>query len=497
MLQITSLNFSRSNYIIFKSFIKMVKDNHIIFTDNKETVDIIAIDTDNEEGIQSWHHLNNKQILKVAFGKKNKNIDCHYYLEKPLQFDKINVLLRNISHDLITTNLPKEIKNKPPVKDKYDYYPFLSNIAKQHNKNYLLITIETKFQFILDFITNRYFVILGNKKQFFTQDIVGKVKITPLTKEVYQKATEEQTAQSLEGFLWCCSLQSINTKQLDIIPTSAKLSIEYWPDFSLCPYEKAHLRIAACLSSQSLTFNQLLKQANVSKETAKGFINAAALTQILNIDSSLFDTVKYKTKNMLTYFLAEKKKKLNVLDANTLKVVFIGSVGAGKTTSINVVSEIRTVSNEGKATDDTAKRKKTTTVGMDYGEVTLQKQLIRLYGTPGQRRFSFLWKQLSKGAAGFIILIDNSRPLPLSDLSIYLEYFENFINKIPVIIGVTRMQFEKHPNINDYRQYLKDHNKQHYPVVSVDIREKKGVLMLLNSLLSMHENTHKLTLDNI
>ncbi len=73
------------------------------------------------------------------------------------------------------------------------------------------------------------------------------------------------------------------------------------------------------------------------------------------------------------------------------KIIFVGSVGAGKTTAITAISDIATVSTEAIATDDTALRKETTTVGMDYGEVRIDAGLVlRLYGTPGQGRFSHM-----------------------------------------------------------------------------------------------------------
>lgn len=66
-----------------------------------------------------------------------------------------------------------------------------------------------------------------------------------------------------------------------------------------------------------------------------------------------------------------------------VKIIFTGTVGAGKTTAINAISEIKTISTEAVATDETAQRKETTTVGMDYGEVTVDEGLVlRLYGTP-------------------------------------------------------------------------------------------------------------------
>ncbi|WP_245391541.1 GTP-binding protein [Thioflexithrix psekupsensis] len=75
-----------------------------------------------------------------------------------------------------------------------------------------------------------------------------------------------------------------------------------------------------------------------------------------------------------------------------IKIVFTGSMGAGKTTAIAAISEIPVINTDVRATDPTTlQRKATTTVAMDYGELTLEDgQKLRLYGTPGQLRFEYM-----------------------------------------------------------------------------------------------------------
>ncbi len=174
-------------------------------------------------------------------------------------------------------------------------------------------------------------------------------------------------------------------------------------------------------------------------------------------------------------------------DAVEVKIVFTGTVGAGKTTAINAISQISTVSTEAIASDETALRKETTTVGMDYGEVEIDAGLVlRLYGTPGQRRFKHMWDVLARGALGFVILVDNSRPLPLSDLSIYLDNFKPHIEKSAAVIAVTRTDVSAEPTIEAYYQYLNDRGEM-YPVMTADARNDKDVLMLLDALFTSLE----------
>ena len=55
--------------------------------------------------------------------------------------------------------------------------------------------------------------------------------------------------------------------------------------------------------------------------------------------------------------------------------------------------------------------KRSTTVAMDFGRITLDEDLVLyLFGTPGQRRFWFMWDDLVRGAIGAIVLVDVPSP---------------------------------------------------------------------------------------
>ena len=77
------------------------------------------------------------------------------------------------------------------------------------------------------------------------------------------------------------------------------------------------------------------------------------------------------------------------------KIVFIGSPGAGKSTSIRSISDLPPVSTEVPASDES----RDTTVALDFGEMTLDDgEVVRLYGVPGQGRFDFIWPLIADGA---------------------------------------------------------------------------------------------------
>jgi signal recognition particle receptor subunit beta len=171
---------------------------------------------------------------------------------------------------------------------------------------------------------------------------------------------------------------------------------------------------------------------------------------------------------------------------NEYKLVFTGTTGAGKTTAISAISEIAPINTDVDNSDDSF-NKLSTTVGFDYGQITLANgDRVRLFGTPGQMRFDFMWKILIKDAFGLIILVDNSRPDPLADLDIYLDGFSQEIQHIPCAIGVGRTETVTTPSLDDYSSRLA-HYGLIFPVLPIDVRKVDDVAMLIEVLMLQAE----------
>ncbi|MFW2078365.1 ATP/GTP-binding protein [Acinetobacter sp. ULE_I010] len=167
------------------------------------------------------------------------------------------------------------------------------------------------------------------------------------------------------------------------------------------------------------------------------------------------------------------------------KIVFAGSMGAGKTEAIKSLSEVPVLATEAFNTDDLSHKKLNTTVGIDYGEVTLDDgSKIGLYGTPGQGRFDFMWGVICKGAIGTILLIDHSLKMPLEELDYYLNIFKQYGENI--VIGITHIDDDMNKSTHQYRQWLMDRNLS-FPVFFIDARKKSDVLLLLETLITSLE----------
>ena len=172
-----------------------------------------------------------------------------------------------------------------------------------------------------------------------------------------------------------------------------------------------------------------------------------------------------------------------------LKLLFAGAMGAGKTTAIRAISEIAPITTEAANGDRAECDKDETTVAMDYGEITLATgEKLRLYGTPGQARFQFMWPILATGALGVVILIDNSRPDPLADLALYLDAFRTLADSGAVVVGVGHMDCCPRPSLEAYAERLAALDVV-VPVMPADARRRDDVLEMLAILLQQIEAT--------
>jgi signal recognition particle receptor subunit beta len=163
----------------------------------------------------------------------------------------------------------------------------------------------------------------------------------------------------------------------------------------------------------------------------------------------------------------------------SFKIVVTGPFSAGKTTFIKSISEIAIVSTERAISDSTRRVKAETTVAMDFGRITISKDIVLyLFGTPGQERFDFMWQILSEGMLGYILMLDASRPDTFTEGKRILEFFGT-LSDAPFVVGATRIPDNDGPQaIDKIRGDLSvDGETQIIPCNATDKEDVKKVLL--------------------
>ena len=169
------------------------------------------------------------------------------------------------------------------------------------------------------------------------------------------------------------------------------------------------------------------------------------------------------------------------------KMVFVGEPGAGKTTCIAALSDIKPVTTDVGCTDELATLKQTTTVALDYGELDLGDQgRLLLYGLPGQSRFRFMFDVVRAGLLGVVILVDAASARALDGLAETLETYADELRHLPCVLALN-----KHPDPPDaFKQQCQDLLRKHKlvtPILTVDARKRADVIRMFELLFVLLE----------
>jgi uncharacterized protein len=168
-----------------------------------------------------------------------------------------------------------------------------------------------------------------------------------------------------------------------------------------------------------------------------------------------------------------------------VKMVVTGPFSAGKTEFIATISEIDVVSTERRITSSAEKVKDQTTVAMDFGRITVDDDLVLyLFGTPGQRRFDFMWEILSEGMLGFIVMVDSTKPETFREAKRILDTFQSYAST-PYVVAANKQDREDAWEPDDLRIILRlDPAIKILPCVALNKESVKNVLLeLLYSIL--------------
>ncbi len=163
-----------------------------------------------------------------------------------------------------------------------------------------------------------------------------------------------------------------------------------------------------------------------------------------------------------------------------VKMVVTGPFSAGKTQFIHTISEIDVVSTERRLSHPADPDKSQTTVAMDFGRLTIDDDLILyIFGTPGQRRFDFMWRILSQGTLGLVVLLDSVRPDTFREAREILNTFQTYAD-VPYVVVANKQDLPDAWSPEDLRVALRIPRAiKVLPCVATDRESVKEVLLQL------------------
>ncbi|MGQ9850149.1 MAG: GTP-binding protein [Aggregatilineaceae bacterium] len=165
-----------------------------------------------------------------------------------------------------------------------------------------------------------------------------------------------------------------------------------------------------------------------------------------------------------------------------VKVVVTGPFNAGKTEFIRSISEIGAVNTDRSISPEAPEFgvKSQTTVALDFGRITVDDDLVLyLFGTPGQRRFDFMWDILAERMLGFVVMVDSARPETFREAKIILETFRSYA-PTPYVVAANKQDHPEAWPIQDLRIALHlDNHIKLLPCVATDKESVKNVLLEL------------------
>lgn len=288
------------------------------------------------------------------------------------------------------------------------------------------------------------------------------------------EGVETRTAKpyAMEEIVWLATLVNSQGRRLSDCPFDEFNRIIRWPESVHSPFYQDYLPELPELAIAGIRIRELAEKAGTSQRQLVDIHNACAVLRLVYCDDSA-------KRGPECFALAQREiyrafKPISANTAGRIKVIISGPVGAGKSTAIHTLGRCSQV----ELMDD---YRHSVSDNLDHGEIRFDNLLIRLYGTPDQRRYGFIGDILCNNARGLLFLVGNNLTDPIAELDFYLGRFKANLPGLRVAVGVTFYERKNQPSLEDYRDYLSDHGLS-YPVIPVNPENPMDLAKLLKCL---------------
>ncbi len=173
---------------------------------------------------------------------------------------------------------------------------------------------------------------------------------------------------------------------------------------------------------------------------------------------------------------------------NRLKIIIAGHFGAGKTTFVKTLAGGDFVSSEKKTTQKgEAKRKRTTTVAMDFATYQDGDTKFYVYGLPGQYRFKFMWEILAKNADGIIMLIDSTDPVRWPELFRQFLLFKKLNPESAIVFAANKQDHPLAMSPSEIKNLLNILQDSKYHIIPLSSQDRNSVIYALKFIKKIIE----------
>ncbi len=176
------------------------------------------------------------------------------------------------------------------------------------------------------------------------------------------------------------------------------------------------------------------------------------------------------------------------MNAQPLKLVFAGPVGAGKTTAIAAIADAPPVSTDTPMSEGPMGDKTTTTVAFDFATLkTEEGDPVFLYGLPGQERFDFMRRIILNGALGVVLALNGANTDIAVQCTQWLSSIQAIAPGMTVVVGITHTDERPDFDMNAVRDAATAVMGSPTPVLTFDARSQEQTSHLVRTLLVMLE----------
>ncbi len=176
--------------------------------------------------------------------------------------------------------------------------------------------------------------------------------------------------------------------------------------------------------------------------------------------------------------------------ADLRQIAFVGPFGVGKTTAVRTISDTEVVNTDvvsavGRAPRPGSPRKRSTTVGIDYGEWISPVGVVSIVGTPGQERFVTMRQSALPRSTAVVLWLFGDRGYAVDEG----EEWVTFLGGRPVwerlTVAVTRHgDTADSPPLSAFRAML-DRYDRRMPLVTADPRDRGDLVELCSRALRL------------